>query len=290
MRNQTKPSSPALAGLVAKGQAGVVFERRFSNWRESVPPLLKASGLLAQLGRAETVLLKPNLVKNMAPPATTPVELVAEIVVYLQRARPGLKILIAEGTGDKEYDTVFMFRELGYTAMAARLGVELLDLNAAPLRRLTLPHCRRWPELYLPEILFEAFLLSVPVLKAHSMSEVTLTMKNMLGCAPPSHYQCGGRWKKSAFHEQIQAALLDLNRYRTPDFTMLDATVGMSEAHLWGPPCEPPCRRLAASCDPVAIDAYGAGLLKRDWRRIGHIHGAHNELGLGEPLTVIAVP
>jgi len=278
-----------LERLLAEGLAGLVYVRPFLNWQESVPPLLEASGLLTRLGSATTILIKPNLVKNMPPPATTPVALVAEIVVYLQRARPELKIIIAEGTGDKEYDTAFMYRELGYRKMAGELGVELLDLNLAPLRRLSLPHCQRWPEMFLPEILFDSFLLSVPVLKAHSMAEVTLTMKNMLGCAPPVHYQCGGRWKKSAFHEQIQEAVLDLNRYRTPDFTLLDATVGMGEAHVWGPPCDPPLRRLAAAFDPVAVDAYGADLLQRDWRRIGHICDAHGELGQAEPLAIIAV-
>lgn len=275
--------------LRAEGQAGRVYVRAFTNWRESVPPLLDASGVLEVLGSAQTVLLKPNLVKNMLPPATTPVALVGEIVDFLRRARPELQIIIAEGTGDKEYDTAYMFRELGYIAMAEEHGVELLDLNLAPLRRLSLPQCHRWPEMYLPEILFDSFIISLPVLKAHTLAEVTLTMKNMLGCAPPTHYQCGGRWKKSAFHEQIQEAVLDLNRYRTPDFTVLDATIGMSEAHVWGAHCQPPCRRLAAAVDPVAIDAYGAELLKRDWRGIGHIRDAHGELGQAEPLTVITV-
>lgn len=288
MQRQVEPSQ-ILTRLTALGEAGLVYVRSFTNWRESVAPLLVASRLLERLGSLTTILIKPNLVKNMAPPATTPVALVGEIVGYLQENRPDLRIIIAEGTGDKEYDTAYMFRELGYVKLAEEYGLELLDLNEAPLRRLTLPHCHRWPELYLPEILFDAFLLSVPVLKAHSMSEVTLTMKNMLGCAPPSHYQCGGRWKKSAFHERIQEALLDLNRYRTPDFTLLDGTIGMPEAHLWGPHCHPPHRKLAASADPVAIDAYGTTLLKRDWREIGHIRDAHGELGRAEPLTVITV-
>lgn len=287
MRIQPNQLSRPLARLA--GQAGVVFERRFTNWHESVSPLLDASGLLERLGSAETVLIKPNLVKNLPPPATTPVALVAEIVFFLRRARPRLQIIIGEGTGSREYDTFHMFRELGYCRMAEEVGVALLDLNDAPLRRLTLPQCRRWPEMYLPDILFDSFLLSAPVLKAHSLAEVTLTMKNMMGCAPPAHYQQGGHWKKSSFHHRIQAAVLDLNRYRTPDFTVLDATVGMSEAHLWGPPCDPPCRRLVAGADPVAIDVYGAGLLKRDWRRIGHLCDAHGELGQAEPLTIVAV-
>jgi len=287
MKRQTHEPFDHLARLGV--EAGRVYVRHFTGWQQSVRPLLTAARLLEQMGAAKTVLIKPNLVKNMAPPATTPAPLVGEIVEFLQRERPGLRIIIGEGTGDKEYDTAYMFRELGYTAMAEGHGVELLDLNLAPLRCLRLPQCQRWPELYLPEILFEAFIISVPVLKAHSMAEVTLTMKNMLGCAPPSHYQCGGRWKKSAFHERIQEAVLDLNRYRTPDFTILDATVGMCEAHVWGAHCQPPCLRLAAGVDPVALDVYGAELLKRDWHQIGHLHDAHGELGQAEPLTVIAV-
>lgn len=290
MERQNQKPAQAPMRLPEQGEAGLVYERSFSNWRESVPSLLEASRLLDRLRTETTILIKPNLVKNLPPPVTTPVGLVREIVGFLRRARPGLRIVIGEGTGSREYDTCHMFRELGYVRLAAEYGLELLDLNEAPQRRLTLPHCRRWPEMYLPEILFESFLLSVPVLKAHSLAEVTLTMKNMLGCAPPAHYQQEGSWKKSSFHHRVQEAVLDLNRYRTPDFTVLDATIGMSEAHLWGPHCDPPCLRLAASFDPVAIDAYGSDLLKCDWRQIGHIHDAHGELGQAEPLTVIVVP
>ena len=60
----------------------------------------------------------------------------------------------------------------------------------------------------------------------------------------------------------------------------------MQEAHLWGPTCEPPHRKLAAGSDPVAIDAYGTGLLGREWRQIGHLANAHGELGIAEPLDV----
>jgi uncharacterized protein (DUF362 family) len=112
-------------------------------------------------------------------------------------------------------------------------------------------------------------------------------MKNMMGCVPPAHYREGNSWGKSSFHRGIQEAVFDLNRYRTPDFTLLDATIGMAEAHLWGPHCEPPVGRLAAAYDPVAIDSYGAMLLNRDWRTIGHIEMAHEILGCASPLEVV---
>jgi len=289
MDSRKEQAGHNLNRLAQEDLAGLIFMQSFTNWSEAVTPLLRQSGLLERLGSATTILIKPNLVENFLPPITTPVALVAEIVGFLSRERPKLRIVIGEGTGARDYNTFHPFRELGYSMLAEELSLELLDLNEVPLRHLQLPQCRRWPEMFLPEILFDSFLLSVPVLKAHSLAGVTLTMKNMMGCAPPSHYEKGGHWKKSAFHDDVQSAVLDLNRYRTPDFTVLDATVGMSVAHLWGPHCDPPPGKLAAAADPVAIDVYGAGLLRRNWRQIGHLHDAHGELGLGEPLTVIPV-
>lgn len=265
---------------------GRIFTCDFISWDKSVPELLDRTGLAARLSQEKLILIKPNLVEALAPPITTPVELVAGLIAYLQKKAPQARILIGEGSGALDYDTFHSFEVLGYATMAEQLGVQLLDLNEAALTRKTNHRCRRWPEIYLPEIAFDSFLISVPVLKAHSLAGVTLGMKNLMGLAPPTHYQQGGHWKKAAFHDNIQAAILDLNRYRSADFTLLDATVGMQEAHLWGPTCEPPPNQLAAAHDPVALDAFGAGLLKKKWQEIGHIAGAHGELGRAEPLII----
>ena len=74
-----------------------------------------------------------------------------------------------------------------------------------------------YAEMHLPEILFDSFVISLAMLKAHSISDVTLAMKNMIGCAPPSHYQVGGHWKKSAFHRHMHESIFELNCYRAPD-------------------------------------------------------------------------
>ncbi len=272
-------------------ELGKVFVCDFAAWDASVSRLLEAVDLVASINVASsnTILIKPNLVEALDPPITTPVGLVAAIVTYLQSCLPDRQIIVAEGSGARDYDTGHSFESLGYTDMAREKGIELVDLNEAPLVGLSNPDCRRWPEMHLPEMVFQSYCISVPVLKAHSLAEVTLTMKNMMGIAPPSHYQKGGHWKKASFHQHIQEAIMDLNRYRTPDFTVLDATVGMQEAHLWGPTCNPPPNKLVASYDPVAVDAYGTGLLRRDWQKVGHLQMAHKELGLAEPLNVLSV-
>lgn len=272
--------------MTAAENPNTVYSIHFTTWLESVPRLLDAAGLSERLASVKRVILKPNLVEPQKPPITTPVELVTVLAEYIHASFPGLEIIIGEGCGSSSLNTLQIFEALGYSRLADLPNVTLLDLNEAPLVSLKDSRCKRWPQMHLPQIVFESFLISVPVLKAHSLAGVTLTMKNMMGLAPPAHFQQGGAWKKAAFHQSIQEAVFDLNRYRTPDFTLLDATVGMQEAHLWGPTCDPPPNRLAASYDPVAIDAYGCRLLGINWKTIGHLAMAHNVLGTAEPLSV----
>ncbi len=275
--------------MIETKKNSTVYTCSFTAWQESVPRLLDASGLNRRLESAGTVIIKPNLVGAQPPPVTTPVGLAAALAGYIHASYPDKEIIIAEGCGSSSKTTWQVFEILGYTKLADSGHVTLMDLNEAPLVQMQNSKCQRWPEMYLPEIVFDSFLISVPVLKAHSLAGVTLTMKNMIGLAPPAHFQQGGPWKKASFHRGIQEAVFDLNRYRTPDFTLLDATIGMQEAHLWGPTCDPPPNRLAASSDPVAIDAYGCGLLGVSWTAIGHIAMAHGLLGTAEPLTIAEV-
>jgi uncharacterized protein (DUF362 family) len=270
---------------MTKSEANKVYAINYKSWSESVAKLLENSGLAELLPDGKKILLKPNLVTNDPPPITTPVDFTRAVSDFILSVKPDAQIIIAEGCGATEYDTFTPFKELGYKKLADEKGFELIDLNTAPLVKLSKPECKRWPEFFMPQVIMESFLISLPVLKAHSIADVTLTMKNMMGAAPPEHYNAGS-WQKSAFHSQMHEAIFDMNRYRTPDFTVLDATIGMRDAHLWGPSCDPEPRLLAASVDPVAIDAFGTGVLKRKWKQIGHIKMADGVLGFAEAEVV----
>ncbi len=257
----------------------IAYALRIGSLANDVTSLLDAVALSSHIPKGQTILIKPNVVEALPPPITTPVRLVSLLIAYLQTYLPENRIVVAEGTGSLEYDTYYPFELLGYTTMAKEYGIELIDLNHEKLTRKADPECKRWPVMHLPALLDEVFLISVPVLKAHTLAGVTLSMKNMIGCAPPTHFRGNGHWGKSAFHRQIHEAIFDLNRYRCPDFTLLDASVGMAEAHLWGAPCTPAVNTLGASFDPVTIDAFGASLLGKDWADIPHIRMAHGVLG-----------
>lgn len=274
------------SSLIANKHEGIVWTAQLDSYRRSLPALLDSTGLLEALSGQQTILVKPNLVEALEPPITTHVDLVEALVDYLLEHTSDSDIIVGEGTGSLEYDTLHCFEQLGYLKLKKKPRVHLLDLNTETCRRLSNPDFGRWPEIHLPELLFNCFLISVPVLKAHSMCRVTLTMKNMMGCAPPAHYQQGGAWGKSSFHLRLDEAVFDLNRYRTPDFSVIDAAVGMAQAHLWGPTCSPPVNRIIASYDPVAVDAHGTSLLGKSWEAIGHIKMANRILGRAEPLDI----
>lgn len=243
----------------------------FSGYGSSVPEALKAIGLPQVLAETKKVLIKPNLVTDSPFPVTTSAECCGAVVDFVGSCTDA-SVVIAEGTGDPSAGTMAIFERLGYTRLAADRKVDLLDLNTCPLIRLENPDCPRFPKFYMPEIAMDHFIISVPVLKAHSLSAYTGALKNMMGFAPPKHYAgSGGIWNKAEFHIDIHQAIIDINRYRKADVTLLDASVGLADYHLGGPACDPPVGRMVAGFDPVAVDRHAAAMLGLDWRTIGHL-------------------
>lgn len=245
-------------------------EVEFTTYETSIRLALEQIGAPEVLSGQTRVLVSPNLVNDSPPPITTPVECTEAVIRYL-RELSDCEIFVGEGCGAATMSTAEVFDALGYTRMAAELDIELIDLNTAETVRLEDYRCTVFKEFFMPAVAMDSFIISVPVLKAHSFSQITGSMKNMIGFAPPSHYQQGGHWKKSAFHARMHESICDLNRYRSADLTIMDATVGMPEFHLGGAECDPPLNRILAGFDPKIVDRRGAELLGLDWQMIDHL-------------------
>ncbi len=243
----------------------------FTSYAESVPAILDQSGAQLLVKGCDAILLKPNLVTSDPFPITTHPDCVRAVITWLKSVT-NADIVIGEGCGDMAKETDDIYAALGYTALSRETGVPLIDLNTAPLTRRENPSCEVFPEIYLPEVAFTHTLISLPVLKAHSLADITGSLKNMIGLAPPDHYSGQfGIWKKALFHNRMHQSIMDLNSYITPAFTLMDASVGMAEYHLGGPTCDPPVNTLIAGHDPKAVDRKAAALLGFDWHTIPHL-------------------
>ncbi|MCU0822728.1 MAG: DUF362 domain-containing protein [Spirochaetes bacterium] len=243
---------------------------KYSSYKKSVAGALGAIDAGFILSDKKAILIKPNLINSSPPPVTTPVECVEAIVLYI-RSHSKAEIVIAEGSGAMNCGTDTVFAELGYKSLSERLSVPLVDLNNSETVLLENSACRVFKEFHMPAIAMDHYIISVPVLKAHSLADITGSMKNMVGFAPPEFYQTGGHWKKSAFHNRMHESITELNSYRTPDLTVMDATIGLPDYHLGGRECRPHINKIIAGYNAKEVDRISAGLLGLNWKEIPHL-------------------
>jgi len=112
--------------------------------------------------------------------------------------------------------------------------------------------------LWLPRaVLTSDFIVSMPKVKTHHWTGVTLSMKNMFGIVPGCRYG----WPKNVLHwAGIHESVLDICATVRPHFVIADAIVAMEgDGPLNGTARR--LNKLVLSNDPVAADAICARAL-----------------------------
>jgi uncharacterized protein (DUF362 family) len=250
-----------------------VAQVRFETYDSSVTEALDALDVAGRLPRDGLIILKPNLTNSDRPPVTTPVGMVEAVYHYCRKHTPA-EIAIGDGCGSGV--TADSYKANGYTDIAARYGIRLLDFNREAAVRLTHPEALQLKEFYLPAIARDAFVISIPVLKDHSFTVTTVAMKNMFGLAPAPYY--AGSWNKSGLHmPSTHRSVVDICLYKKPDLCIVDAVVALTGMHLSGTPRE--IGLVLAGWDPVAVDASAGRLLGHDPRKIEYLALADGLIG-----------
>lgn len=278
--------------------------------RERVFGQIEALGGLADVVHpGDKVGIKVNLTGGMWWESQTGVpavnsmfthpEVVRALVEAVLEAGAG-EVVIVEGVWD---DTSYA---VGYTDIAADLGVRLVDLNA-PRRGesfITQPVAGGglvYGDFLLHPILNEIdVFMSVAKMKCHKLAGVTLSMKNLVGITPLQPYQPVGGSNRAKLHGdgeayrvRLPSVIVDLCRARPIDFALIDG-VKTSEGgegpwiEGWNP-VEPGI--LVAGKNAVATDAVATAAMGFDPGTDGfaaapfldclnHLQLAH-EMGLG---------
>ena len=224
----------------------------------------------------QRVIIKPNMVNNSPPQVTTDVKCVMAVVQYL-KDKLDTEIVVAEGSG--EGSTLGNFKLNGYEQITKKFGVELVDLDALQAKKYENPSAGEYKEIHLPEYLEGAGLISVPPAKDHTITRVTLGLKNMVGCLSAKYYSGYWSYKKSQIHAvNTDQAVADLMLYIRPHLTIIDAIEGLVGGHLSGRVPNPPLERIIASTDVLAADREAARLLGHEPDTIRHLALAKQSL------------
>ncbi|HZR66131.1 MAG TPA: DUF362 domain-containing protein [Terriglobales bacterium] len=233
--------------------------------------------------RGKTVVLKPNLVDYLPGDAinTHPTLVLAAVEAF---RRLGAKsVVIAEGPGHQR-DTQLVLCQSGYEESLRYEKIRFVDLNRDELIRTPLrASYTSMKDLWLPRTVLQAdFLVSMPKIKTHHWSGVTLAMKNMFGIVPGARYG----WPKNVLHwKGIQESILDLCATVPIHFVIADGIIAMEgNGPLNGTPR--PLGNIVLANDPVAADATCARLMGFDPEKIVHIREGSRFLGNAEPARI----
>jgi uncharacterized protein (DUF362 family) len=226
--------------------------------------------------RRKSVLLKPNIVEYIpGKPVNTDAQLTgatAEAFLRLDAA----SVTVGEGPGHHR-DTDLLLYETGLSDQLAHRKVPFVDLNRDELIKTKLQaEYSGLGHLWLPRtVLSSDFIVSMPKVKTHHWTGVTLSMKNMFGIVPGSRYG----WPKNVLHwAGIHESILDICATVRPDFVIADGIVGMEgDGPLNGTAKE--LHTILLSDDPVAADSILARLLGTEPRDVKHIQEGGRFIG-----------
>jgi len=213
------------------------------------------------------LMLKPNYIidKHPSTGVTTDAKVLEGAIRFLKNH--GLRpIIIGEGSGLS--DTFKVFRLAGVDDVARRCGVELVDLNDDEMVEVENPNALALKKVRVAKTVLESQVVSVPKLKMHSISRVTLSLKNMMGATNP----------KGAMHGKLDENIVDLNSVIKPRLAVIDAIIGGAGNELGSTPVK--TGLMIAGRDLVAVDTVGTAVMGIDPEEIGHIQLAE-DIGLG---------
>jgi uncharacterized protein (DUF362 family) len=255
-------------------------------WASAAGPYDNTRKALANIdisaSKGKRVLLKPNAGRNVKPETgiTTHPQVVAAAIDAFKEA--GAEVAV----GESPIAGVTMleaFENGGITAVAEERDCQLIDMDVRPfvtaqitdgvaIRSLRV--CR--------EVSEYDIIVSIPVMKTHMHTGVTLSVKNMKGCL----------WRRSKveFHmlsplagcddKPLDVAIADMSSVLRPHLSIVDGTIGMEGL---GPSAGEPKALgvVLAGVDAYATDAVACGIMGISASDIPHLRlGAQRGFGV----------
>ncbi len=231
--------------------------------------------------RGKTVLLKPNA-GRMAHPESgicTHPEVVAAAIDIFRAAGAIVSVGESPITG---VNTLEAFEITGIADVARARNCPLVDMDERKFLPVELDGVAIQSLKLCPEMTEYDFYVSIPVMKTHMHTGVTLGVKNMKGCL----------WRRSkvVLHmlaeiegyddKPLDLAIADMSGILRPHFTIIDGTVGMEGI---GPSAgvPKPLGVVVVGADAFAADAVACELMGKDAHNVPHLRiGAERGYGV----------
>lgn len=260
-----------------------------SDMEAAVRAALDLIGGIEQVVRpGDTVFIKPNFCVSIPPETgviTDPG--IIDILIPIVQASGPAKLMVGDSTV-VGFDTSQVFKELNLVGRFERLGATLINLDQDEVVEVAVPDGAVLDKIKVFRTPYESdVIISVPTMKTHILTGVTLGLKNMKGILPDemkkTMHRVGAKRKVQDY--ELEHAIADLNSVRRPNLTVIDgftANEGYEPGTpgIGGTPVE--FNTVVAGVDPVSVDAVASYLMGFDPDEIKHIVYARNrKIGIG---------
>lgn len=218
--------------------------------------------------KGKKILIKPNAARLASPGegVTTHPGVVAATIDHL-RERGADDIVIGESC-IFGVDAQEAFRVTGMKEISEKKGVRLIDFDQVDPTEIAIPGGRLVRKIKVPALLKDIdFIISIPVMKTHMHTRVTLSIKNMKGLlwrrekAKFHHLQCDEKITQG--YKELDIAISEMASVLFPHFAIVDGTVGMEGM---GPAYGKPKKMgvIVAGDNALSADAVATQLMGLD--------------------------
>jgi len=236
----------AAAPVQAPPLAAVEGESPYLITKEAVAAL---GGMKRFVRRGDKVLIKPNIGWDRTPEmaACTNPDVVKALVELAQEA--GAKSVIVTDNTTNQAKRCYVRSGILDAARSAGASMPYVDETRVKRTALRGEWLKEWDVLL--DVLEVDKIINVPIAKHHSLSRLTMGMKNWLGAI-------GGA--RNQLHQDLDRAMVDLAAFFRPALTVLDAyRILVRNGPQGGRVSDTKLvKTVVAGTDPVAVDAMGA--------------------------------
>ena len=233
------------------------------------------------LRSSRDVYIKVNAV-GLEPYVYTDPEVLRETILYF-RACGAREIYVIENCTQANF-TRLVFHAIGYLKVCRETGAVPVYLDETASVPIFLEGIEEFIDISqfaferLIENRTENFYLSLPKLKTHSMSQVTLSIKNQFGLVHQS--------SRIADHNyRIHQKFADIYRVLRPDFALIDGLIATTHGHYPttynADKCVVPMDLLIGGPDALATDVVASALMGFSLKDVRHLQ-LSSDTGIGQ--------
>jgi len=246
---------------------------QISDLEQNIRESLEFIGWKSAIQSDSRVFIKPNFTYPYYREGITTSPEILRVLCRILKDRCDQIIIGESDGGNRSYTADIAFKGHGVDKICQDLGVEQVNLSSLPSRYVEDTIQGKKVKVQVPNLLLDDIdcFVSLPVLKVHVMTTITMSMKNLWGCYPDA--------MRCLHHSDLGRKLVLLTKVINPRLVVIDGTYGLDgHGPMYGTAKR--LNLLLASNNPVVADSLGTRLMGFDPHDIDHIVHAERE-GLG---------